>query len=354
MVHLFGACLPAGETVVQPDTTQLISEGAGAQLWSKMASWLRAFRAFLNKRAGRPVSRHTFRNQVASNALALDFLTHVARENKGVTRPAQAARALNFLRLSFGFPPLDTDPRASLITRAVKRNTPHVTRGARPVPPFMITAIGESWGDSEEWWRVMVATIMLAAFQTLLRAAGILSVPRRGTTWLVGHLELTDPNLLPPNHNGVMLLVPRRKTSQSTPSWVVLRRGRVTELLRRHLAFVRRHAPNNHFLFPARKPRFVGRTRTWVPHPSNPLSAQSFRALLRQALVDVCGLSISQAEQFTAHSLRVAGINYLHSIGVPTSLRAQMADHASIESSLTYLRLTPQQQLQRLSSFVRR
>ena len=354
MVQLFGRCVRHGETVLQPDTAQLISRGAGPESWSRLGSWLRAFRRFLHARAGGPVSRYTLRQQVANNALALDFLAKVAREGKGTTRPARAARALNFLRLSLGMKSLNSDPRTALLRRAVCRDTPHVPKGARPIPPFMTTAIAEVWGSAYEWWKVMVALLMLAAFQSLLRAAGILSVPQRGTTWIVDSLQLVNPSILPVVHDGVMLMVPRRKTRQSTPSWVVLRAGRVTELLQRHLTFVRATVPTNHFLFPARLARFRRQARTWVPHPENPLSAQSFRFLVRRALQEVCSLTREQADQFSTHSLRVAGINYLHSIGVSTSMRAQVADHASVESSLRYLRLTPLQQLQRLNSFVRR
>ena len=48
----------------------------------------------------------------------------------------------------------------------------------------------------------------------------------------------------------------------------------------------------------------------------------SFTRLIRKALVEVCGLSMSAARKFTVHGLRVGGINFYRKRGVSVSLRA--------------------------------
>ena len=82
------------------------------------------------------------------------------------------------------------------------------------------------------------------------------------------------------------------------------------------------------------------------------MSSASLLRLIRRALVEVCGLSPEQAKRFSVHSLRVGGINYYRSLGVSTELRAQLADHLSLQSNLRYLRMAPTDQLKILSSIV--
>ena len=83
-----------------------------------------------------------------------------------------------------------------------------------------------------------------------------------------------------------------------------------------------------------------------------PLSHTSLTFLIRLALRDACGLTELQARRYH-HGLRVAGINYYRSIGVATSVRAQLADHASLHSSMRYLRLNPSDQIRQLDDIVR-
>ena len=83
------------------------------------------------------------------------------------------------------------------------------------------------------------------------------------------------------------------------------------------------------------------------------MSSASLLRLMREALVQVCGLSPTQARRFTVHSLRVGGINYYRSLGVSTELRAQLADHLSLRSNLRYLRMKPTDQIKILDSIVK-
>jgi len=242
----------------------------------------------------------------------------------------------------------------SYMQRGNLRAQPHIPKGARPFPRIMVTAIAENRGSSTCWWKRMVSVALSILFETLLRGAGLLCIPSGGTTWLVGEHEFINPATIPYQCSGVALTVPRRKSTQTRAEWVVIRAGRTPFLLKHHVEFIRVHAPANECLFPARKQVGRGRSRIWAPHPSNPMSTHSLLGLMRMALREVCGLSAVQAAMFTLHALRVGGINYLHRMGVPTSMRAQMASHAALETSCRYLRLSPLQQLQTLNRYVQR
>ena len=75
------------------------------------------------------------------------------------------------------------------------------------------------------------------------------------------------------------------------------------------------------------------------------MSSTSMLRLVRCALREACGLSMSQSTKYSMHSLRVGGINFYRSIGVPLELRAQLADHMTLPSSLRYLRMAPSDQM---------
>ena len=319
-----------------------------------MSAWLRLFKQFLLEFEERDGSSKVHRSTVASLDVCLEFLAEIVSQHKGRTRVVAAARALDFVRAIFGWSLLKTDPRTALLKRGVLRLHPHKPRGAVPFPAVAMAAIGSKWGRSQCWWKRMVATIIVVAFVALLRGAGILSIPRKGVTWVVHQHEFMDPPVVPGNHTGVLLLLPFRKSSQTQPSWVPLQAGLATSLLSRYVRWRRRHAKTNSFLFPSRPRRYRGKNRTWSPNRTNPLSTSSLCSLMRKALHEVCGLSAAQAARFTVHALRVGGINYYRSIGVPIGMRALIASHKSLVTSRRYLRLLPAQQIQDLANMVGR
>jgi len=337
---------------VSLDTVELMTRGLTGEVWQRMARWLGKFKTFIMQREGKPLLADIMRARIASNALALDFLTAVELEDLGRTRPAAAAGAVEFIRKVMSLPLLSADPRVGILKKAVLRSHPHIPKGAYPIHEIMVLAIADTWGTSKDWWRRMVATIILLTFLALLRGAGILSVPMKGTVWLRGLQEWLDPSVIPVDHTGVLLILPKRKSSQDRPSSVPVKAGKATRMLADHLRFVRSMAPANDFLFPARKQVFRGRKRKWVPNPDNAMSSDSLIKLIRRALCEVCGLSAEQAAAFTIHALRVGGINMYRRLGISTSMRAQMADHASLETSRRYLRLLPAEQIRRLDMMV--
>ena len=262
---------------------EYVTSGVSVQSLSRVKSWLAKFLQFLQdeaQQAGRATPR---RRAMSDNNTALRFLALVADENKGRTRVAAAARAIGFARRLLCIPPLANDPRLALLKEGVRRRTPHIPRGAVPLHGSILWAVVIVWGRSKVWWKRMTAFLLLASFLSLLRGAGIMSVPAKGVAWIMGLDEVTNPRHIPRQHSGVLLLVPARKSLQSTPSWIPLRAGVVTELLARHVRWHRRNARSNNFLFPSRSPNPANPKTRWRPHPSNKLSHASFVALLRTA-----------------------------------------------------------------------
>ena len=326
-----------------------ITAGLASQTWQRMAAWLTKYKSFLHVKALSTNLCETCPAMVTDNTLALEFLALVADEDKGRTRVDAACRAIEFLRKLIAVPALADDPRTAFLKRGVKRLNPHTPKGALAMPGVILVAIVASWGRSGTWWKRMVALILLSVFLGMLRMTAALGIPIGTVTWVNGFKELTNPRQLPTPHTGVLLMLPVRKTRQTQPSWVPLAAGKVTDMLSSHIVWMRTNAPSNTFLFPARKQAFSGVSKSWSPHPFNHMSTASMVTLMRQALTDACSLSASQASLFTAHSLRVGGINFLKQLGVPIQMRSEMADHQSLQSSRRYLRLLPAQQFDMLS-----
>ena len=329
-----------------------ITAGLSLQSWTHIESWLRQYKGFLAARARRRRLGAPTPTMMRDNGLALDFLAAVARQQRGRTCVPAAIRAIDFIRPVLGIAPVKDDPRVQLLVSGVQRSIPHVPKGARPFPAMMVVAVASAWSSSRRWWKRMITCMLLVSFLALVRGAGIRTVPSAGVTWIRGMQEFCNPTTLPARHSGVILLIPKRKSSQATPSWVPLRACKATVMLARHVRWLRARAPENKFLFPARSPFFKNGKRQWRPHKSNGISAASFTRLTRKALSEVCGLSTVDAGKFTIHGLRVGGINFYRKQGVSVSLRAQMADHKSIETSRRYLRLLPHEQFATLSSAV--
>ena len=334
------------------DADKYVTSGLSANSLQRIASWLKKFKTFLRDNMWELGHSELTPSMMRNNDLALGFLASVANEGRGRTRIASAIRAINFVRGILGVDALSRDPRTPLLKEGVLRANPHAPKGAMPVHPVMVLAIARAWGSSPVWWMRMTALLMLASFLSLLRAAGILTVPRASVTWISGQNEVTDPTSIPRTHDGALLLIPSRKSSQTAPSWVPLRSGRVTQLLRRHLQWLKRTRLRNKFLFPARKASFISKRRTWVPNESHRLSRTSMVHLMRKALTEVCGISEANARRFTAHSLRVGGLNYYTRLGVSLGMCAQIASHKSLATSRTYLRLLPAEQLHELGSMI--
>ena len=291
---------------------------------------------------------------VRHNGLTLEFLAMIADENKGRTRVGAAVRAINFIRELLGIRSISEDPRTRLLMEGVLRFHPHVPKGAPPFPPAGVIAIISAWGRSRSWWKRMVATAVGIAFLTLLRGAGLRATPRKGVTWIVNDDEVTNPRRVPADHSGALLLVTRRKTRQKSHSWAPLRAGKVSRLLASHVSWLRQLKARSRFLFPARQRRFHLGKAYWAPHPDNAISSSSLLALIRRALCETAGLSREQAAKFTIHSLRVGGINFYRQLGVSLELRAQLADHMSLPSSIRYLRLSPAEQMNTLAAIAKK
>ena len=168
IVSLFSADGTPAFEPISLDSVELITVGLDLQGWKRYLSWLSKFKFFLKDRAAQPVTAATLGTLIANNAAAVDFLSAVAKEDQGRSRPGTAAGALEFLRRVAGLPSIYADPRVTYLKRGVLKANPHTPKGARPLPELFLKAITEVWGRDDLWWKRMTTVVMQIAFFTLL------------------------------------------------------------------------------------------------------------------------------------------------------------------------------------------
>ena len=142
--------IPSTQQFTDPEkgrAAKYITAGIGAGSWSRIASWLQKFKAYLSEVASKSGRATISKRMVRHNGLALEFCAQVADEAKGRTRVGAAIRAINFVRNFLGVQPLSDDPRVKLLQEGVLRSDPHLPKGAPPFPPPAVIAIVSRWGS---------------------------------------------------------------------------------------------------------------------------------------------------------------------------------------------------------------
>ena len=325
--------------------------------WGRNASWATKFKKYV-QRACPPLAAlpDGMAKAVLSNRLPLAFLASIAREKpKTKTCVDAAKRALNFLRAVLGGRPLDSDYNIRLLARSVRHAIARTVRQSPALPAIFAKAILMNWGVSRTWWKRMTALMVLLALCTLARGAEVVSCRREGIVWVRPdgtqiRIPLCNPmcnfgtstSAILKHLRGFLVLFPSRKNHQSTPTWVPVISSAVVSLLARHLHWLDKvRGPKHGCLFPARRSTRLGRRRAYIPAlaPEAAMSVDSFRKIIRQALVECCNLSAEQAAQYGTHSLRVGAIELLRSKGVPAETRQQLGGWISATSAIGYLQL---------------
>ena len=324
--------------------------------WSRNKAWATKFARYARAACPDLVKLRGVHAAFMADSVVLAFLARVTKDKPGTTTCVAAAkRAINFVRSLSGGPTLGKILGVRLLARAVRRST---ARTVRQSPAFTIAfaqAVINTWGSCEVWWKRMVALMIAMALCIMARGAEVCSCLRQGLAW-VRHdgTQVRSPSFVPNliedqsgavvagSVKGFLILLPSRKNRQSTPTWVPVISSTVMSMLARHIRWldeIRGHADG--CLFPARVSARKDGARIYVPSASRvtPMSVQSFRKLIRLALVECCGLSPQQASHFGTHSLRIGAMEILRSKGVPAELRQQLGGWISAVSALGYLQL---------------
>ena len=333
----------------------MVAEALTKSSWGRNKSWAQKFMCYVEQHCGTIRAAHGLGPFLLSTQVPMAFLAHVARDSAGATTRVDAAkRALNFLRAMIGAASLDCDPLVKLLAKAARNAEVRTIRQSPALPEIFVKAIVARWGSHTEWWCRQITLMIVLGICTLGRGAEIVSCRRHGVVWVRRDgSQVREPGFVPPSlhlsrFSGVLLLFPSRKNKQASPSWIPVVSRLALRLLSHHLLWLdqsrRSYCGPSHddpSLFPARRARRHNRVRVYHPAeaPNTAMSVDSFRALLRQALIDCCRIPPHQAKEFGTHSLRIAAVEFLRAKGVPADLRQQLGGWMSSSSALRYLQL---------------
>ena len=341
----------------------MISQAVIKSSWDRNEAWIRKFLNYIYANCGDQVEVHGRQKFVNSITMATAFLANVIKEDPSAhTRVSVSKRAINLLRAFVRRPSLDTDPVVKILAAGARKAIVRTVRQSPALLAVFITAIIAKWGRSPTWWKKQVALMILLAFCALARGAAITSCLRTGLSWV--RKDGTQPedtiSFSPVHHcssqqcdhpqcvRGFLLLLPSRKNRRGSPSWIPVAEKSAVSLMAEHMQWLR-HMPDGHYMFPARQ-RCRRKTRTdpatFKPNrtPDSRMSTRSLRFLIRQALVDCCGLSAQQAAAFGTHSPRIGTVEELRKCGVPSELRQQLGAWMSRTVALSYMQLNPSAQ----------
>lgn len=159
--------------------------------------------------------------QWADVELLTMFLTHVADENKGVSRVTAARRVLNNKRLRLGLPSLNDVPAISMLVDGVWRSQPHTPHQVESLDVNDVRTVGRALATQADWCLRMIGVMLQVGFLTLARSDELVRFRRAGV-WLILHngtqRNLASERQLPDASTvqGILLHVPWRKAAQSS------------------------------------------------------------------------------------------------------------------------------------------
>ena len=275
------------------------------------------------------------------------------------TRVDAAKRALNFVRAIAGLPTLDDNISVRMFCKAARNRRVATVRQSPHMPVAFMHCIVTSWGGGGIWWQRQIALMIIIAVCSIGRGDEVCACVRVGIAWVLQDGTLVIDNSFRPGHHcrdkncrqpscvrGFLLLFTTRKNSQSAPSWIPIGSASAIKMLSDHLRWLDQLPSRHRHLFLPRRPIRRKGVRQYAA-PSDPnakIHVDSFRKLLRQSIVECCGVSPAVAKEYGTHSPRLGAIQMLRRHGVPAELRQQMGQWMSQKVALRYLQLTPGEQ----------
>ena len=284
---------------------------------------------------------------LASTVMCRHFLTAVAKEGKGVTRPRSARAALSKSRMRKGWVSLNSDPAISEIVAGAEAAEPRTKKQSAGLTSTMVKYVCRGWNHSVCWWRRQVATITSLGFVSLMRLGEICSLQRADVRAAFADGReycLRDMQVLPvaAKVKGLLFHLPWRKNHRAKDCWVPVACRATIAMILRHEQTLRKKKCTNESLFPSGIRRAANKK---VMNPTNWISEQSWVRGLQKALVDCVPLmSPRWAELYTGHCMRVGGSNEMRRLGISDDIHRRLGGWMSLTSAQGYMALSAREQ----------
>lgn len=316
---------------------------------SRTCSYVDLFRSFATWMCAQQQIPFNEMDCIQDNELVEMWISTVAAENKGKTRPASARTALNTLRKLHNLTELPVGGTITKLCKGATRVAATTTKQTLCIHRDNVKKIADAYSRRSFWFLRQIGTITVVGFVLLLRFGEARKLLKMGIRIITIHLqELTPcyisfggachvlPNLPPLQQvRAIDFCITSRKTSTTHSSWITASDRTLCGLILQHLATLRELGHVGKFLFPSRQ-RSAG---TWIPNPTNPISGKTYVNCIRLALREVCHLPEDVCQGYTGHLLRVGGNNFVRKSDLTEDINRQLGDWASLSSCRGYNQL---------------
>ena len=341
---------------------ELIAQAITSSSWARNKAWVDKFVAYISKVAAENRTTADVADAIDDTETILAFLGSVAREMpEAKTRVDAAKRALNFVRAVAELPPLDDNINFRLLAKSARNRKSSTVKQSPHMPVSFLHCMSDGWAATDIWWKLQTVLMTFLAFCSLGRGDEVCACLRTGIAWVRQDGSIVhDEGFVPGHHcrckdckrancvRGFMILFPSRKNSQSTPSWIPIASATAVKLMVRHLEWTKRICPigGKYMFLPRQAIRSGGKRIYTVPlNPRAGIKVDSYRTLLRQCIAESCEIPVESADKYGTHSPRLGAVELLRKHGVPAELRQQMGQWMSQQVALSYLQLSPGEQL---------
>ena len=311
--------------------------------WARKGSWLQKFFNFANKVCRASGKVRSEDECLRSNVMCRHFITFVAGEGKGVTRPRSARAVLSAARQKLGAPPLKDDPTISAVVDGAEAANPRTKKQSAGLTATMVKMVANGWGASSSWFFLQVALIVTLGFVSLMRLGeirkihfdGVRVVFNDGSESLVAALQAWPAV---EDIKGLMFHLPWRKNHKQLDCWVPVACPVTIKLFLRHVRLRVKHKCRSRFLFPARRGEKM--------HHANPVGHQSVVSAMRHALCECVPLMTRKwAKLYTGHALRVGGSNHMRKIGISDDVHRRLGGWMTLVAAQGYMAMSAREKL---------
>ena len=311
--------------------------------WAASLRWLVAFSIFAKDMCESNGIVYSAVRARADNELCRLFLVEVADENRGVSRPVSARRALSAQRLREGSPSLTGDADISRLIAGVRSSQPRTPHQVESLGVDDVEVVAASWGCCSDWTKRQVATVMAVGFYTIMRLGELLRVQRKGVRVIFSDPSRAEQSLselpsMPVAQDvaGLLIHLVWRKSRQDRDAWVPLAVPSAVALVIRQEESLRALGASSSRLFPS--------NAHGKPHVRNHLRSKDWIKWMRRALVELCRMDADEAAVYAGHSLRVGGSTHMRRCGLDEQVHRSLGGWASLTSAAHYVQLSPSEQ----------
>ena len=310
--------------------------------WSKTQSWLQKFYVFARGICAKSGKSRTDLQCLASNTMCRHFITHIAEEGKGFTRPRSARTVLSAERQRRGWVSLSEDRSISAVVHGAEAAAPRTLKQSAGITATMVRLINAHWGRSPLWWKRQIATVLSVGFVSIMRLGELCRLLRSAVRVVFkdgSEAYLQRLSVLPKatELKGMLLHLPWRKNHTTRDCWVPVACVQSMGLLLRQFRELRKRRCDSRYVFPSRRGRRM--------NDNNHVSQQSVVKAMRHALTECVPLMTRPwAKCYSGHALRVGGSNHMRRLGVEDDIHRRMGGWMTLVAAQGYMALTPSEQ----------